>query len=81
MTVDGEEKTVIARESWDVLFAVLSMHGKYLVIGFNIDGRTEIRLFQDGRSIDVPGVAGRNGNVSSVSFSSDWMFPIDRRVL
>lgn len=66
----GKQQLVV-QTSWDVIFAVASHRGKYLVAGVNKDARTEIRLFdaQSLRPIAIPAMP--EGDVTSVEISRD----------
>ncbi len=44
--VASGRRDTVERPSWDVDFAYLSKHGKYLVVGINTDARTEIRVYE-----------------------------------
>ncbi len=60
-------RDTVERPSWDVVFADFSKHGKYLVVGVNADGRTEIRLYEAAthRRIALPSVpVGEIGGVT-----------------
>lgn len=66
----GEKETVLSMD-WDVWYGQFSRDGNYLVAAANVDGRTELMMFDADslEEIDAPAVAGVN--VTSVSFSAN----------
>ncbi|MEE9162633.1 MAG: S9 family peptidase, partial [Candidatus Neomarinimicrobiota bacterium] len=70
----GESKTVAAPD-WDVMYAYLSWAGTYLVLGVNVDARTDTRVIDraSGRRVKLPRLP--DGEITSVriSRSEDWM--------
>lgn len=50
------KRDTVERADWDVMYAYFSKHGKYLVIGINNDGRTEIRVYEAAthRRVSLP---------------------------
>jgi len=65
------EKEKMYEEDWDVSYAYFSYNEKYLVIGVNEDGRTQIRLF-DAKTmnpVEFPEIDA--GEISSVRISRD----------
>ncbi len=59
------------QEDWDVSYAYFSYNEKYLVIGVNEDGRTQIRLFdaKTMKPVSFPDIDA--GEISSVRISRD----------
>lgn len=64
------ERQVIAKPDWDVSYAYLSKHGKYLVVGVNRDARTEIELY-DAADLTPVALPEIEGDVTGVAFSRD----------
>ncbi len=64
-------RQVVVRTSWDVIFAVASAGGKYLVAGINQDASTDIRVFDAAslRPIALPVMP--EGDITSVKISRD----------
>ncbi|MDJ0807985.1 MAG: S9 family peptidase [Gammaproteobacteria bacterium] len=64
-------KEIILQPEWDVNYAKLSPHGKYLIAGVNQDARTVPVLFDAATMeiLDLPSLP--NGDISSVVFSRD----------
>jgi dipeptidyl aminopeptidase/acylaminoacyl peptidase len=67
--VASGRRDTVDRPSWDVDFAYLSKHGKYLVVGINTDARTEIRVYEAAthRPVALPRVPV--GEIRGVQFS------------
>lgn len=67
----GERRVVLAPD-WDVMYAVVSHGGKYLVVAINEDARTKIEV-RDGRTFEPARLPAfpTGGNVTSVRFSRD----------
>lgn len=67
--------TRVIETAWDVSFATLSHHGRYLVVGINNDGRTELRVYTtaDMKPVGLPTVP--DAEITSVVISRDeaWM--------
>jgi dipeptidyl aminopeptidase/acylaminoacyl peptidase len=61
----------LLKTEWDVAYASLSQQGKYLVVGINNDGRTELRVYTaaDMQQVALPTVP--NAEISSVVISRD----------
>ncbi|HKA57328.1 MAG TPA: S9 family peptidase [Gemmatimonadales bacterium] len=61
----------VERPEWDVWFAYESKHGKYRVIGVNVDAHTEIRLYETAtnRRVQLPKVP--TGEITGVEISPD----------
>ncbi len=66
----GERETLVAPD-WDVWYGYPSQHGKYLIVGINNDGRTEVRLYETAtmNEIELPTVP--SADVSSIRLSRD----------
>lgn len=65
------ERQIVVDTSWDVIFAVTSRAGRYLVTGINKDASTEIRLF-DARSLEPLAIPSMpEGDITSVIISRD----------
>jgi len=65
------QRDIILQPVWDVMFAKLSLQGKYLIAGVNKDGMTVLELF-DGKTMErlkLPPLP--KGDITSVSFSRD----------
>lgn len=62
-------RDTVERPHWDVDFAYLSKHGKYLVVGINADATTEIRVYVAAthRPVALPRVPV--GEIRGVQFS------------
>ncbi len=69
--LESGARETIARPEWDVAYADISKHGKYLVIATNEDGRTriDVRDTASGESIELPEVDG--ANIDSIGISRD----------
>lgn len=67
----GERRVVLAPD-WDVMYAVVSHGGKYLVVAINEDARTRIEV-RDGTTFEPASLPAfpTGGNVTSVRFSRD----------
>lgn len=65
------EKESVLSLDWDVWYGQFSRDGNYLVAAANVDGRTELMMFdaESLEEVDAPEVEGVN--VTSVSFSAD----------
>jgi len=61
----------VERLDWDIDFAVFSPRGRYLALGINRDGRTEIRMrdFASGAEVPLPRLPA--GEITSIAFSRD----------
>jgi dipeptidyl aminopeptidase/acylaminoacyl peptidase len=57
----------VERADWDVAYTAFSKDGRYRVTGVNADASIALRLYQDGKPIALPKLAG--GEVRGVSFS------------
>ena len=66
----GERETLVAPE-WDVWYGYPSRHGKYLIVGINNDGRTEVRLYEAATMTQVELPAVPSADVSSIRLSRD----------
>ncbi len=69
--LESGEDTVIERDDWDVSFAGYSKHGKYLVVGFNRDAKTDLRVFEAETHERVALPEMPNAEITSVRFSGD----------
>jgi dipeptidyl aminopeptidase/acylaminoacyl peptidase len=60
---------VIEKANWDIAFMYFSDNGKYRVVGKNVDGRTEITIYEHatGKVVPLPPVPA--GEIRGVSFS------------
>lgn len=61
----------LERAAWDVAFAFESKHGKYLVVGLNVDAHTEIRLYQTATHQRVPLPQVPDGEITGVEIAPD----------
>jgi len=63
------EKDEVVRMEWDIMYGAFSQEGNYLVVGANVDARTELSMFdaETLEEIDAPAIA--NANITSVRFS------------
>jgi len=64
------EKKKVDEAAWDVMFAYQSRMGKYRVVAFNNDARTEVKIYdqgQGGRLLQISGLPA--GDVSGVNIS------------
>jgi len=66
----GARETLVEPD-WDVWYGYPSKHGKYLVVGINNDGRTEVRLYDAATMarVDLPTVGA--ADVTSIRLSRD----------
>ncbi len=62
---------IVEQPDWDIWYGYFSKNGKYLVIGINNDGRTEIRIYEADTMtpVDLPELPA--GDITSVGFSRD----------
>jgi dipeptidyl aminopeptidase/acylaminoacyl peptidase len=65
------EKHVVEKPAWDVMFATLSKAGKYMVLGVNNDGRTEVKVYETAemKPVTLPQVT--NAEIAQVRISDD----------
>lgn len=68
--LESGEREVLVKPDWDVTYAYLSKHGKYLVVGINNDARTELRLFEAATMTPLP-LPQVDADVTGISFSGD----------
>lgn len=66
----GERHEVLKPE-WDVMYAYLSKHGKYLVVAINDDAKTDLRMFEAATMTEVPVPELPQADITSVSLSRD----------
>lgn len=64
----GEKQEVLSMD-WDIVFSYFSREGNYLVVGANVDARTELSIFdaQTLAPVAAPSIDG--ANITSVRFS------------
>ena len=65
------KRDTVERAPWDVWFGFESKHGKYLITGLNVDGHTEIRVYERAthRRVTLPRVP--DGEITGVEISPD----------
>lgn len=68
-------REIVFRTDWDLTFAKVSHAGRYIVVGINVDARTEIRLFDGATLEEIPLPGLPDGEIGAVSISRDerWM--------
>ncbi len=61
----------VEKANWDVMYAHLSRHGKYLAVAINEDARTRVKVYETAthRPVSLPNLP--NGDITGVSFSDD----------
>ena len=59
----------ILKVDWDVMYAYLTKNGKYMVVGINNDGRTELRLYEADTMTRVALPEMPDVNIAAVSIS------------
>ncbi|MBU8922391.1 MAG: S9 family peptidase [Bacteroidales bacterium] len=64
----GESETVETAE-WDIVYSYFSYDGKYRMTGINVNGKTEIRIYDEttGERVEIP--EAPTGEISNVGFS------------
>ncbi len=71
MDLESGQTKEIAKRNWDVSGAGFSKSGKFLTIGFNEDGKTELLMYQYPAmsQVELPVIKG--ASLGSVSFADD----------
>ena len=65
------KRDTIERADWDVWFGFESKRGKYTVTALNVDGHTEIRLYETATRRRVPLPKVPDGEITGVEISPD----------
>ncbi len=63
------EKEVVVQRDWDVMYGSFSREGNYLVVGTNVDARTELSMFDAETLAPIAAPTIEGVNVTSVRFS------------
>jgi dipeptidyl aminopeptidase/acylaminoacyl peptidase len=73
ITIDPKsgERSVLFESNWDVSFAQYSPDDRYLLVGSNVDARTELKLFESKSMTPVALPSVPAGDISGVNFSND----------
>jgi len=69
--LEGDQREVVERVDWDIMYARLSKQGTYLVLGVNEDARTELRLYETATMQPVRLPRLPDAEISSVTISAD----------
>ena len=65
-------KAKVEEAPWDIMFAYQSRTGKYRVVAINNDARTEVKIYENGKPLEIAGLPA--GDVSGVSISDSEKF-------
>lgn len=68
--VSTGEKKKVEEGKWDIMYAYLSRNGKYRVVAYNNDARTEIKIYDEsngGKELKVSGLP--EGDITNVNIS------------
>ena len=70
----GDTESVY-NENWDIWYAYESFNGKYQVYGYNADGKTIVKIFDQatGQQLDFPDIDGKEISSVSISRNEEWM--------
>ncbi len=65
------QTAVVEQAEWDIMYSYFSRNERYRVTGVNVDGKTEIRVFdtQSGRPLKLPKLP--DADISSINISRD----------
>jgi len=65
----SNEKAKVEEAPWDIMFASLSMKGKYRVVGINNDARTEVKIYDEtaGQLVQIPNLPA--GDITGVNIA------------
>ncbi len=66
----GEREALVSPD-WDVWYGYPSKNGKYLIVGINNDGRTEVRLYEASTMTQVELPAVPSADVTQIRVSRD----------
>jgi dipeptidyl aminopeptidase/acylaminoacyl peptidase len=63
------KKQAVEKAGWDVMFCHFSQNGKYRVVGKNVDGITEVTIYDEasGKPLKIPGLP--DGEIRNITFS------------
>ena len=64
----GEKQEVLSMD-WDIVFSYFSREGNYLVVGANVDARTELSMYDSQTLAPVAAPSIDGANITSVRFS------------
>lgn len=69
MEIETDNKEIVYRDDWDVMYAYHSYNEKYRVIGINEDAKTVVKVIEidSGNEISMPEFGG--GDITGVSIS------------
>lgn len=61
------EKVKVEEAPWDIMYTYLSRNGTYRVVAINNDARTEIKVYKNGKIVELKNVP--KGDISGVNIS------------
>ncbi len=62
---------VLERPPWDILFAEYSKSGRYLVVGINVDARTQVRVIDTSTGRDLSLSQLPNAEITAIEIAPD----------